>query len=135
MRTRHSEISSAYLKTRGWYQNALIIVVGDHGEGPRRTSRRDHGIFLYDSTTHVPLIVKLPGQATTKKLVEAQVRTTDILPTVLDLLGVPPPARLDGESLKAYFAGNETASRTALEKPTTLCALAGPPCDGYAEAL
>jgi len=104
----------SYLKTRGWYQNALIIVVGDHGEGLGEHHEETHGIFLYDSTTHVPLIVKLPWQATTKKVVEAQVRTTDILPTVLDLLGVPPPARLDGESLKPYFAGTETASRTAL---------------------
>jgi arylsulfatase A-like enzyme len=103
----------SYLKTRGWYQNALIIVLGDHGEGLGEHHEDTHGIFLYDSTTHVPLIVKLPGQAAPKKLVEAQVRTTDILPTVLDLLGVPPPARLDGESLKPYFAGNETASRTA----------------------
>jgi choline-sulfatase len=103
----------SYLKTRGWYQNALIIVLGDHGEGLGEHHEDTHGIFLYDSTTHVPLIVKLPGPAAPKKLVEAQVRTTDILPTVLDLLGVPPPARLDGESLKPYFAGNETASRTA----------------------
>jgi len=103
----------AYLKKQGWYENALIIVVGDHGEGLGEHHEDTHGIFLYDSTTHVPLIVKLPGESSAGKVVEAQVRTTDILPTVLDLLRISPPAQLDGESLQPYFAGSETASRVA----------------------
>lgn len=102
-----------YLKEHGWYQNALIILVGDHGEGLGEHREDTHGIFLYDSTTHVPLIVKLPGKADGEKVVAAQVRTTDILPTVLDVLNLAPPARLDGESLKPYFTGTETASRIA----------------------
>jgi Flp pilus assembly protein TadD len=46
-------------------------------------------------------------------VVDAQVRTTDILPTVLDLVGAPAPEQLDGESMKPYFAGTDTASRIA----------------------
>jgi len=103
----------AYLKSRNWYQNALILVVGDHGEGLREHHEETHGIFLYDSTTHVPLIVKLPGRATEARVVDAQVRTTDILPTVLDLVNVSPPSRLDGQSLEAYLRGTDTANRTA----------------------
>ena len=102
-----------YLKKQGWYDNSLIIVVGDHGEGLGEHHEDTHGIFLYDSTIHVPLIVKLPRQSAAEKIVNAQVRTTDILPTVLDLLGVPPPARLDGESLKPLFASIENTDRTA----------------------
>src|SRR6266705_1296718 len=102
-----------YLKKQGWYDNSLIIVVGDHGEGLGEHHEETHGIFLYDSTIHVPLIVKLPRQSAAEKIVNAQVRTTDILPTVLDLLGVPPPARLDGESLKPLFASIENSDRTA----------------------
>jgi Flp pilus assembly protein TadD len=97
-----------YMKKRGWYQNSLIVVVGDHGEGLGEHREDTHGIFLYDSTTHVPLILKTPTGAGKAKVVEAQVRTTDILPTVLDLTGVAAPARLDGESLKTYFAGTNT---------------------------
>jgi arylsulfatase A-like enzyme/Tfp pilus assembly protein PilF len=106
----------AYLKQRGWYRNSLIVVVGDHGEGLGEHREDTHGIFLYDSTTHVPLIVKTPGGAAADKaiVVDAQVRTTDILPTVLDLAGVPAPTKLDGESLTPYFAaaGTEMPERT-----------------------
>jgi choline-sulfatase len=57
--------------------------------------------------------VKLPGRSHIGKVVDAQVRTTDILPTVIDLLHLPPPARLDGESLQPYFDGTENNDRTA----------------------
>jgi len=101
----------AYLKQHGWYDNSLIIVVGDHGEGLGEHHEQTHGIFLYDSTLHVPLIFKLPGRKT-GKVIRSQVGTTDILPTVLDVLNVPPPERLDGESLKPYFGGTEMVGRT-----------------------
>ena len=96
-----------YLKKNRWYENSLIVVVGDHGEGLGEHHEDTHGIFLYDSTTHVPLILKTPRSAggTKMKVVEAQVRTTDILPTVLDLTRNPAPAKLDGESLRLYFSG------------------------------
>ncbi len=103
----------AYLKKNSRYENALVVVVGDHGEGLGEHHENTHGIFLYDSTTHVPLILKLPTGSDSGKVVEAQVRTTDILPTVTDLLRVPPPARLDGESLQPYFPGKEGRDRTA----------------------
>jgi choline-sulfatase len=102
----------AYLKAHNWYQNALIIVVGDHGEGLGEHKEETHGLFLYDSTTHVPLILKLPGRSTAPQIVDAQVRTVDILPTVLDLAGTPQKPQMDGESLKPYFGG-EAQSRIA----------------------
>jgi choline-sulfatase len=106
----------AYLKAHGRYENSLVVVVGDHGEGLGEHHEDTHGIFLYDSTTHVPLILKLPGRASDQRkinVVEAQVRTTDILPTVLDLVGATIPQQLDGESMTPYFAGAELPSRTA----------------------
>jgi choline-sulfatase len=103
----------AFLKNRGWYQNAMVIAVADHGEGLGQHGEDTHGIFLYDSTTHVPLIVKLPGGTDSGSVVDAQVRTTDILPTVLDLLGIPAPAKLDGESLRPYFGGSDSNDRSA----------------------
>ena len=111
----------SYLKKIGRYDNALIVVVGDHGEGLGEHHEDTHGIFLYDSTTHVPLIVKTPiktpvkpeAQGHSDQVVKAQVRTTDILPTVVDWLGVPPPGGLDGASLKPYMEGAEEKDRTA----------------------
>jgi choline-sulfatase len=103
----------SYLKKQGWYDNALVVVVGDHGEGLGQHGENTHGIFLYDSTLHVPLILKLPGRADAGKQVRAQVRTTDILPTVLDTLGIAAPSKRDGESLKPYYTQDGTADRTA----------------------
>jgi Flp pilus assembly protein TadD len=102
----------AYLKTHDWFDNSVILVVGDHGEGLGEHGEDTHGIFLYDSTTHVPLIVKLPRAAKAGAVVNAQVRTTDIVPTILDLAAVSVPDGLDGESLRPYFSGSG-ADRTA----------------------
>ena len=102
----------AYLKKQGWYEGAMIVVVGDHGEGLGEHHEDTHGIFLYDSTTHVPLIVKLPNEPEAGRTVDAQVRTTDIMPTILGLLGVAAPASLDGDSLEPFLNGVEAAPRT-----------------------
>ncbi len=105
-----------YLKKKGWYDDFIVIVVGDHGEGLGEHHEETHGAFLYDSTLHVPLIVKLPRQKHAGRVVEAQVRTTDILPTVVDLLRIPPPRRFDGASLLPFLgiaATTETAGRAA----------------------
>ena len=103
-----------YLDQHGWYRPALIVLVGDHGEGLGEHNEDTHGIFLYDSTTHVPLIFKLPGNAAKDRVIEAEVRTTDILPTVMDLLSLAIPGGLDGGSLKDGFdAGRALASRPA----------------------
>jgi tetratricopeptide (TPR) repeat protein len=102
----------AYLKKQGWYEGAMIVVVGDHGEGLGEHHEDTHGIFLYDSTTHVPLIVKLPNEREAGRTVDAQVRTTDIMPTILNLLGIAAPASLDGDSLEPFLAGIEATPRT-----------------------
>lgn len=104
----------AYLKKQGWYEGSLIVVVGDHGEGLGEHREDTHGIFLYDSTTHVPLLVKLPDAREAGRTVEAQVRTTDIMPSILEVLGVPAPANLDGESLGPFLARTGAAPRTVI---------------------
>jgi choline-sulfatase len=103
----------AYLKGRGMYGNSIIVVVGDHGEGLGEHHEDTHGIFLYDSTTHVPLIVKLRGGLSAGTTVKAQVRTVDIMPTLLELAGAPAPEKRDGESLQPYFAGKSETGRPA----------------------
>ena len=90
----------AFLKKAGVYDNAIIIVTGDHGEGLGEHGEETHGLFLYDSTLHIPLILKMPEEPLiTAPSIDAQVRTTDILPTILSATGVAAPAELNGESL------------------------------------
>jgi arylsulfatase A-like enzyme/cytochrome c-type biogenesis protein CcmH/NrfG len=103
----------AYLNKIGKYRNSVIVVVGDHGEGLGEHHEDTHGIFLYDTTTHVPLIVKLPGGRSAGTIVAAQVRTLDIMPTLLEFAGAPVPQRKDGESLEPYFGGKSEAARPA----------------------
>jgi choline-sulfatase len=96
-----------YLKTSGRYRNSVIVAVGDHGEGLGEHHEDTHGIFLYDSTTHVPLIVKVAGAEGAGTTVGAQVRTVDIVPTLLDLAGAAAPRKSDGESLQVFFSGKQ----------------------------
>jgi arylsulfatase A-like enzyme/Tfp pilus assembly protein PilF len=103
----------AYLKKTGQYRNSMIVVVGDHGEGLGEHHEDTHGIFLYDSTTHVPLIVKLPRELSAGKVVTAQMRTIDILPTLLELAGAPAPQTRDGDSFMPYLDGKNTGTDEA----------------------
>ncbi len=108
-----------FLKSHGWYGNALVVVVGDHGEGLGQHGEDTHGIFLYDSTTHVPLLLKAPGSSMAGKVIDAQVRTVDLLPTMLDLTDSQRTSndralKFDGSSLRSYLEGTEASGRTAI---------------------
>jgi choline-sulfatase len=93
-----------FLKAQGRYRDSMIIVVGDHGEGLGEHREETHGVFLYDSTMHVPLILKLPQEKNRGRVVDAEVRTIDILPTVLQLVRPQETTPdLDGEPLQTYF--------------------------------
>ena len=80
--------------------DTLVVVVGDHGEGLGQHDEESHGVFLYESTLRVPLIMALPGELGEGEVVRAPVSTIDVAPTVLDLLGVTPPPGLGGRSLR-----------------------------------
>ena len=99
----------AFLKKAGVYDNAIIVVTGDHGEGLGEHGEETHGLFLYDSTLHVPLILRTPAAAHHGTVIDSQVRTTDILPTILSATGVAAPAELNGESLFPLIEQTKTA--------------------------
>jgi choline-sulfatase len=80
----------------------VIVATGDHGESLGEHGEAEHGILLYDATLHVPLIIAGPD-VPSGSVIREQVRHVDVLPTVLDLLGLPPPAALDGTSLVPRF--------------------------------
>src|SRR4051812_41591045 len=104
----------AFLKQRGLYDNAIILVVGDHGEGLGEHGEETHGIFLYDSTLHAPLIVKLPQQQARGTVIDPQVRTIDIAPTVVDLLRLATNSKFEGETLRPLWGkGAASSARVA----------------------
>ena len=87
------------LKAYGLYDQALIALTADHGESLGAHGEDYHGIFLYDETIHVPLLIKLPGVSTKGERIEAPVELADIMPTVLQTAGIEVPQKVQGESL------------------------------------
>ncbi|NOT32308.1 MAG: sulfatase [Planctomycetes bacterium] len=99
------------LRARGLYEDTLVVVVADHGQG-----LMDHGWaghrLLYQEQIRVPLIVRVPG-AEQAAAVPGLVRTVDIFPTILDYLGLEPSRPVSGRSLRALIEGEPEAPRTA----------------------
>jgi choline-sulfatase len=87
------------LRSRGLYDQSLIVVAADHGEAFGEHGEWSHGLFLYDETLHVPLLIKLPGTGSAHLLIESRVGLVDIAPTVLQEAGIAVPAAMQGRSL------------------------------------
>jgi len=92
------------LADRRVLEDTLVVLVADHGESLGEHWETTHGIFLYDATVRVPLILHYPGLHYSGRLPQGSVfsqpvMTLDILPTVLDLLKISHPAGLQGKSL------------------------------------
>src|SRR5437867_898810 len=66
------------LKETPSFTNSLVVLAGDHGEGLGEHGEKNHGFFIYNSTLHVPLVVKVPGGA--PRVVEAEVSVVDLIP-------------------------------------------------------
>lgn len=88
----------AALKQQKLYANTAVLIVADHGEALGAHGEGTHGVFLYDETIHVPLLLKLPETQPAKR-VAAKVRLVDVAPTLLEIAGVPVPSQMQGQSL------------------------------------
>lgn len=112
-----------WLQRSGQYENTVILVVADHGQGLEDGLKR-HGWpshrLLYDWSIHVPLLLRLPEQVALTlpvpvpgRVVSEQVRTIDLLPTVLELFDLPPPEGVEGRSLMSLLRGELDEPRIA----------------------
>ena len=92
----------------------FLVVTGDHGEALGDHGELTHGLFAYEATLHIPLLVWCPGAVSPGT--DAQMaRHVDIVPTVLAAVGAPRPANLPGVSLLAPRTDpNETSYFEAL---------------------
>ncbi|HEX4823168.1 MAG TPA: sulfatase-like hydrolase/transferase [Candidatus Polarisedimenticolaceae bacterium] len=79
--------------------DALIVIAGDHGESLGEHGEKTHGVFLYQSTVHVPLMIRAPRRWPKPGVIEAPVSLADVMPTVLGTVDVPAPPGLDGADL------------------------------------
>ena len=104
------------LRSAGRYDNLLVAVAADHGEGLADGAER-HGWakhrMLYQEQIHVPCFVRVPGAAG-GVVVEDVVRTVDLAPTLIDYAGVAcDPAEFDGRSLRPLIEGQHDSARVA----------------------
>jgi choline-sulfatase len=91
-----------------------IVVTADHGEGLGDHGEPTHGIFAYESTLRVPLILAQVGPGAPRRggsVIDTPVRHVDIVPTLVELARLAPPAALSGRSLL-------TAGRDGSDRPS-----------------
>jgi arylsulfatase A-like enzyme/Flp pilus assembly protein TadD len=108
-----------FLKDRRLLEKTLIVLSGDHGEGLGEHGEKTHGFFIYNSTLHVPLIIRLPGSSS-RRIVPDPVNLADILPTVLESLHIDIPRDVQGQSLAPLLAGRQWTQPRSLYSETYL---------------
>ena len=86
------------------YDSTLIIIAGDHGESLGEHGENLHGYYIYNCTTHVPLIIKPPKKVKPTSI-ENAVSLVDIVPTVLGYSHIDCPPGLHGEDLGQLING------------------------------
>ncbi len=98
------------LKTMGRYGNATVAIVADHGEGLGDKGEDTHGLFVYQATIRVPLLLRAPQQIPKGTRIDEPVSTVDLAPTLLELAGLKPSRQVQGRSLSPLWNVNANAS-------------------------
>jgi choline-sulfatase len=87
------------LHAEGLYDSSVIAVAADHGEAFGEHGEQTHGLFLYDETIHVPLLVKFAHESVAPRRVDTRVGLVDLAPTILQAIGLNPPTTMQGATL------------------------------------
>ena len=82
---------------------ALVVVAADHGEALGDHGETTHGVFLYEESLHVPLVIRFPQRKGAGARVTTRVRLADIAPTVLESVGTPVPREMQGQTLLPFL--------------------------------
>lgn len=98
-----------YLRQEGLMKKTLVVLTSDHGEEfNEHGSVGVHSHTLYDELLRVPLIIRMPGEHPERAIIEDQVQSIDIFPTILQIAGIPfPDNSSQGTSLLPLFKGHK----------------------------
>jgi Tfp pilus assembly protein PilF len=112
----------SFLRAHSLYDSSLILLASDHGEGLGEHGEQVHGLFIYNSTVHVPLILKLPvGGKPAPHTIDLVVNTVDIAPTLTQACGFP--------------SADSTSFQGRSLLPLLRSTAGGAPRAGYSESL
>jgi len=132
LRQQDAKIGKVLMKLDelGLRDNTLIVITADHGD-----ELMEHGFIghastswdttVYDDLINIPMMYVLPGKVPQGKRIDTQVRTIDVMPTVLDILGIPFDKPIQGKSYAGLMTGNGEFEETAFSE-TTPCGYSCP---------
>lgn len=110
----------AFFKEKNMGNNTIIVLFSDHGESlTEHNFYFNHSHFVYDDLVKVPLIFSYPGGISPGTVINAQTGLIDLMPTILELLGIKADKPMEGKSLlplltgKTIIARNTTFSETS----------------------
>ncbi|MGA1794781.1 MAG: sulfatase-like hydrolase/transferase [bacterium] len=94
-----------HLQKLGLSEDTLVVLTGDHGEGLGAHKEKTHGIFIYDTTLQVPLIISCPRLFPQSQRIRPLVRLIDVAPTILEIAGCKPHKDMQGLSVVPLIRG------------------------------
>jgi arylsulfatase A-like enzyme len=102
----------SWLDARDLLSTTLVIAAADHGEGLGEHGEKTHGVLLYDSTMHVPLIMSQPAKFSGSRVANDVVSLIDVFPTVCEIMGFEVPRGVRGRSLVRAMRGESLEPRS-----------------------
>jgi arylsulfatase A-like enzyme len=102
-----------HLRETGRLGRTLIVATADHGETLGEHDTLGHSPWIYQPIIHIPLFFWNPGRVPAGAVREDVVESVDIMPTILELVGIPAPEQIQGKSLVPLFTADETPVFTA----------------------
>jgi arylsulfatase A-like enzyme len=100
------------LETLELDDDTIVVFVADHGEEFFEHGNSEHGSSLFNELVRVPLLVRVPGQE--PRRIAQVVRTVDVMPTLLDLVGMDADFEIEGKSLRRLIQGEHLSLPPAL---------------------
>jgi arylsulfatase A-like enzyme/Tfp pilus assembly protein PilF len=107
-----------FMEKKNLFDKTLIIFTADHGESLGEHKESAHGFFIYDSAIRVPLIIRFPEGKFAGQVVSHQVKSIDIMPTILHFLGEETPESVQGESLLSLILEDDTQDESSAYSET-----------------
>ena len=117
----------ALLHELGLWDNTIVVFLSDHGEEFWEHKQVLHSFTVFQEAIHVPLVIKMPKQQRAGLRIEQQVRLMDVSPTLLDLLDIPIPESMLGQSLRSVIDAPQDNERSAVSEMSDYRAYLTPP--------